>query len=212
TLGETGTRLGLHLVKEFIDINKGSLEVKSKQNKGSVFIVSLPVAQTPNHSKNIDYEFKTEKVIFNNIETDSLKGKSILIVDDNEELRNFLKLMLSGTLEIFEATNGKEGFKIAKESQPDIIITDMIMPVVNGLQFCHQIKNDSNTSHIPVVLLTSNTDEEGQIAAYEAGADTFLPKPINQKILFRVLLNLIINQENTKNKFAVSENILPEGV
>jgi ligand-binding sensor domain-containing protein/signal transduction histidine kinase/CheY-like chemotaxis protein/AraC-like DNA-binding protein len=212
TLGETGTRLGLHLVKEFIDINKGSLEVKSEQNKGSVFIVSLPVAQTPNHSKNIDYEFKTEKVIFNNIETDSLKGKSILIVDDNEELRNFLKLMLSGTLEIFEATNGKEGFKIAKESQPDIIITDMIMPVVNGLQFCHQIKNDSNTSHIPVVLLTSNTDEEGQIAAYEAGADTFLPKPINQKILFRVLLNLIINQENTKNKFAVSENILPEGV
>lgn len=212
TLGETGTRLGLHLVKEFIEINKGRLDVKSEQNEGSVFTIYLPKSETENSSKNIDYEFKAEKVIFNNIETDSLKGKSILIVDDNEDLRNFLKLMLSGTLEIFEACNGKEGFKIAKESQPDIIITDMIMPVVNGLRFCNQIKNDSNTSHIPVVLITSNTDEEGQIAAYEAGADSFIPKPINQKILFRVLLNLIIKQENAKNKFAVSENLLPEGV
>ncbi len=212
TLGETGTRLGLHLVQEFIDINKGTLKIESELNEGSTFTITLPKSDVKESAHTISYEFKADKISFSDSDINKLKGKRVLIVDDNAELRNFLKLILSGTFEIFEATNGRDALILAKENQPDIIITDMIMPVLNGLQFCEQIKSDKNTSHIPVVLLSSNSDDNGQLAAYEAGADTFLPKPINQRILFSVLLNLILKQESIKSKFATSETILPEGV
>ena len=218
TLGETGTRLGLHLIKEFIEINKGTINIESELGKGSAFSISLPKSVHKEPGLKMSYNgtgseiIGLEKISFQEEELGLLKGKRILIVDDNTEIRNFLKLLLSGTFEIFEARNGADGFQTAKESQPDLIITDMMMPVMNGLEFCQQIKGNYNTSHIPVVLLTSNTGEDGQLAAYEVGSDAFLAKPIHQRILFRVLLNLIINQESIKKKFAVSDDLLPDGI
>ncbi len=216
TSGETGTRLGLQLVKEFIQINKGSLAISSVKDQGSVFTISLPKSIS-NIKSNYELPksglvFTPEKVNFAQDDTGLLKGKRVLIVDDNEEIRNFVKLLLSGTFEIFEAGNGQEGLRIAREAQPDMIITDMMMPVMNGLEFCNCIKGDYSTSHIPIILITSNTGERGQLASYEAGSDAFLTKPINQKILFQVILNLIRNQENVKKRFSGSEDLLPEGI
>jgi|GEM_PF-409713 len=217
THGETGTRFGLQIVKEFLEINKGKLTIASEKGKGSIFTISLPKSQGNTGKNQIQYKpelttYGPEKVKFPQDHIGLLKGKRILIVDDNEEIRNFLKLLLSGTFEIFEAVNGKEGLKIALEAQPDMMITDMMMPVMNGLEFCNHIKADYNTSHIPVILITSDIGEHGQLASYEAGSDAFLTKPINQKILFQVILNLIKNQENAKKRFSGSEDLLPEGV
>ncbi|MCD0490545.1 response regulator [Pedobacter sp. MC2016-14] len=216
TSGETGTRLGLQLVKEFIQINKGSLDISSVKDVGSIFTITLPKSVGSTNS-NVDLPepglaFMPEKVNFAQEDAALLKGKRILIVDDNEEIRNFVKLLLSGTFEIFEAGNGEEGLKIATDAQPDMIITDMMMPVMNGLEFCNRMKGQYSTSHIPIILITSNTGERGQLASYEAGSDAFLTKPINQKILFRVILNLIRNQENVKKRFSGSEDLLPEGI
>ncbi|WP_442589713.1 hybrid sensor histidine kinase/response regulator transcription factor [Pedobacter sp. AW31-3R] len=217
TFGETGTRLGLQLIKEFIEINEGRLHIESEPHKGSAFTISLPdgggAQETTQLQQAVEIgKFGMEQINFQQEQAGLLTGKRILIVDDNDEIRNFLKLLLSGTFELFEAANGKEGLKIATEAQPDLIITDMMMPVMNGLEFCNTIKSDYNTSHIPVVLLTSNTGEVGQLASYEAGSDAFLTKPINQKILFHVLLNLIKNQENAKKRFSGAEELLPEGI
>lgn len=217
TSGETGTRLGLQIVKEFIEINKGTLSIESEKNKGTIFTISLPkhqgrVGEEQQQYISEEHTIGLDKINFSQDTINLLKGKTILIVDDDEEVRNFVKLLLAGIFEIFEAANGKEGLKVALDIQPDMIITDMMMPIMSGLEFCHQIKGDYNTSHIPVILITSNTGDQGQLASYKAGSDAFLTKPINHKILFQIILNLFKNQENAKKRFTGSDGLFSEDI
>ncbi|HTJ49969.1 MAG TPA: DNA-binding response regulator, partial [Cyclobacteriaceae bacterium] len=148
-------------------------------------------------------EFPIEKLI-------KIKGRKILIVDDNRELRNYLNLILSGTFEIFEAENGQEGLKTALEIQPAAILSDLVMPVMNGIEFCKAIKNSTATSHIPVVLLTSASQEESQLPGYQAGADVYLNKPVKKELLIHVILNLLQNQEKIHER--MRESILDKNI
>jgi YesN/AraC family two-component response regulator len=120
-----------------------------------------------------------------------------------------LRLLLSSTCEISEAENGVMGLEVAAEFQPSIIISDMIMPEMNGLAFCEKIKKDTLTSHIPVILLTSQTEDAHQLSGYEAGADVYLTKPIKAAILFQVIHNIILAQERIHEKYAASQDIYP---
>ncbi|WP_256011456.1 hybrid sensor histidine kinase/response regulator transcription factor [Desertivirga xinjiangensis] len=226
TAGETGTGLGLQICKDFIKANQGILSIQSIPGKGSMFIISLPKSSksvSPQETslsgqqKTVTAITETEQINSADIEytlppgqRQVLKGKRILIVDDNPQIRNYLKLLLSGVFEIFEAQDGLDGIKTASDCQPDLIISDLIMPVMNGLEFCHKMKTNILTSHIPLLMLTGESNQESQISGYEAGADIYITKPINTQILFRVIYNLIHNQENVKRKYTLADQLIPE--
>jgi ligand-binding sensor domain-containing protein/signal transduction histidine kinase/CheY-like chemotaxis protein/AraC-like DNA-binding protein len=208
TAGERGTGLGLVITHDFIEANKGKINVESEPGKGTTFHLALPksISSIKVRPKRQDLSpppldiweaLPMEKLV-------KIKGKKILIVDDNRELRSYLKLLLSETFEIFEAENGKEGMVVALEAQPTAIISDVIMPNINGIQFCKDIKSTTATSHISVILLTSVTEEKGQLEGYEAGADAYLSKPVRKEILIQVILNLIQNQEKLRDRMRES--------
>ncbi|EDM34405.1 two-component system sensor histidine kinase/response regulator, hybrid ('one-component system') [Pedobacter sp. BAL39] len=226
TAGETGTGLGLQICRDFIKRNQGQLKIESLPGRGSSVIITLPGASElsasalkdsalPFMSSLYTDETANEEAaeeLFPPQQKQLLKGKRILIVDDNREIRNYLKILLSGTFEIFEAEDGRDGIQKATENQPDLIITDLIMPVMDGLEFCHRTKNNLLTSHVPVLMLTGESNQESQISSYESGADIYINKPINNKILLRVIYNLIHNRENVKRKYTVSEELIPENL
>ncbi len=217
TAGETGTGLGLVITKEFVEANKGKLKLISSRGIGSEFFVHLPqsiVAVEAHEGSEIPFnvfgnkvahEFPLEKLV-------KLKGKRLLIVDDNRELRYYLRRDLSGTFEIFEAGDGNEGLKMALEVQPTVIITDMIMPVMDGEKFCKELKALPATSHIPVILLTNQSYEEGQAIGYRAGADVYLTKPAGKELLFQVIYNFLRTQEKMHRLFLNTGNYFPDDV
>lgn len=221
TAGESGTGLGLVITQEFIEANQGRIKVSSEKGQGSVFSFSLPKSaataeqlQAPDTQDQESGSTAFEKVV-EDFPMDKLlkvKGKRILIIDDNKELRTYLRLNLSDTFEIFEAENGNEGLKMALDIQPTVIITDMMMPVMNGEQFCREVKSLPTTSHIPVILLTSQPHEEGQLSGYGAGADVYLMKPVKKELLFQLIYNLIQNQEKIHQRIMDSNSFYPDDV
>jgi len=225
TAGETGTGLGLQICRDFIKANSGEIAIASVPGKGTTITITL-VRSTENaasasvavyepesdSSNGNDTSFVEIERLLPEVQKQVLKGKRILIVEDNQEIRNYLKALLAGIFEIFEAENGLVGIRIAKEAQPDLIISDLIMPVMNGLEFCNLIKSNVITSHIPVLLLTGETAEDSQVSGYEAGADIYLTKPVNKQILFRVIFNFIRNLENIRSRYAVTDQLIPENL
>jgi signal transduction histidine kinase/ligand-binding sensor domain-containing protein/CheY-like chemotaxis protein/AraC-like DNA-binding protein len=217
TAGEKGTGLGLVIAREFIEINKGLITVESDPGFGTSFYITLPrhsattkpmrrvhrptaptkEKQTPDYWEALP----TEKLL-------KVKGKKILIIDDNAELRTYLKLLLSGTFEIYEAVNGEEGRLRAMEVQPTAIVTDLIMPVMNGIELCREIKNTVATCHIPVIVLTSQWEEQSQLSGYGAGADIYLTKPVKKDLFLQIIFNLITNQEKLRQK--IRETLLTD--
>lgn len=218
TSGETGTGLGLVVCKEFVEANKGTLTLTSVHGSGSEFFIHLPksfiaiepgsgteLPSGPGEEKKRIISFPEEKLI-------KLRGRRILIVDDNMELRHHLRRDLSATFEIFEAENGNEGLKAALEIQPTVVITDLIMPVMDGERFCRELKTLPATSHIPVILLTNKTYDEGQLRGYGAGADIYLTKPAKQALLLQVIYNFLRAQENIHQKILNSSSYFPDDV
>ncbi|MBL4677012.1 MAG: response regulator, partial [Mucilaginibacter sp.] len=165
TAGETGTGLGLQICRDFVQANNGRMQIISTPGKGSVISVTLAKALSNEIMGSAIDELTVNEVasaefdehlhLLPDAKRQILKGKRILIVDDNQEMRNYLKALLAGVFEIFEADNGVNGLRTARETQPELIITDLIMPVMNGLEFCNTLKSDVQTSHLPVLLLTS---------------------------------------------------------
>ncbi|MES1217787.1 MAG: response regulator, partial [Bacteroidota bacterium] len=219
TAGEKGTGLGLVIAKEFIELNNGSILVESTQGKGSSFYVQLPAIDSEHQM--IDDKITGSSILRSKAKFDfqetipverlfKIRGKKILIVDDNAEVRLYLKLILSDSFELFETSNGKDALKIALEIVPAIIISDVLMPDMNGFEFCRAVKQDTAISHIPVVFLTSQWDVTMQSGGYEAGADIYLTKPVKKELLVQVILNLLQNQERQRDK--IVESIMSDGI
>lgn len=124
---------------------------------------------------------------------------TILIVDDNEDIRSYLRVLLAGQYYVIEASDGQNGLRLAKESVPDLIVSDVMMPVMDGLTFCSKIKEDEVTSHIPVILLTARSDESQRIEGYEHGADAYITKPFNDHLLLVRISNLLQARRQRKN-------------
>lgn len=124
---------------------------------------------------------------------------TILIVDDNEDIRSYLRVLLAGQYYVIEASDGQNGLRLAKESVPDLIVSDVMMPVMDGLTFCSKIKEDEVTSHIPVVLLTARSEESQRIEGYEHGADAYITKPFNDHLLLVRISNLLQARRQKKN-------------
>ncbi|MDG1038922.1 MAG: two-component regulator propeller domain-containing protein [Polaribacter sp.] len=209
-----GTGIGLEVVKSFVYLHKGEIKVESKLGSGTTFKILLPIGKEHYREDQIIYnQDKKEQVKENFLSIQSLqeatqpertnlaKTKTVLVVEDNVELINYLKNELSIDYKVFIANNGKEGVAVAKEVLPDAIITDVVMPKMDGFEFCKTIKNDASTSHIPLLMLTARTTIENRIEGIENGADAYMVKPFDLKLLKLRLSQLITSRQLIFDKY-----------
>ncbi|MEM9687011.1 MAG: response regulator, partial [Bacteroidota bacterium] len=220
-----GTGVGLEVVRSFVTLHSGKIEVNSTLNVGTTFsvilplgkahfkpdeIVSVPKNKTKILKESSIYPAIKEKDNDVTINPDTPMTHKLLIVEDNTELRNYLKKELSNHYKIYTATNGNEGLRVAKEETPDIIITDVIMPEMNGFDFCIHIKKDLKTSHIPLLMLTAKTTTNDRLEGIDAGADAYMVKPFDMRVLKSRLLQLLTSRQMLFNKYfnAVSDTTI----
>lgn len=209
-----GSGIGLSLTKEFVQLHKGKIYVESEPGEGSTFKIVLPILSDPageSSHTHASYEKLDEHLKYEE-ETQS-SGKSnkalVLLVEDNDDFRFYLKDNLSNKYSIIEAANGKEGLKQAIANLPDLIVSDIMMPEMDGLELCQQLKNEITTSHIPVILLTARMSEQKRTEGYETGADEYITKPFSFEILESRMKNLILQRERIKNSFQKHFKIEP---
>lgn len=190
-----GSGLGLAIAKELVELHGGSISVSSKLNSGTSFSIRLPIDEI------ILNPAEAEQSIIPEI-TDGGEDKSmILIVEDNNEVRNYIKENLEKNYRIDEAVNGEDGIYKAIEKIPDLIITDVMMPKVDGFELCTKLKKDRRTSHIPIVMLTAKADEQNKLDGLQIGADEFLAKPFSPRELEIRVGNLIHIRQLLREKY-----------
>lgn len=200
--GLSGSGIGLHLSKEYIELHKGKIWVEDSQFGGCKMVFSLPlpdegeealIEELENARNNEDEDIKEYKEISNS------NMPKLLIVDDNNDFRTFLCTCMQNRFEVIQAENGEKAFEIAVNEIPDMIISDVMMPVMDGIQLCKKLKNDVRTSHIPLILLTAKTAEESQIDGLKSGADDYISKPFNIDVLYIKMKNLIESREKMQS-------------
>ncbi len=205
----SGSGLGLAFTKELVKLLKGKIGVKSTLNKGSIFTVSLPI--TNNGQRGHEHLLKefglTEHSSIPRKKTNNKPKENkneklvLLIVEDNKDVKQYLKSILSSEYHIEFSENGKEGFEKAIDIIPDLVISDVMMPVMDGLTFCEKLKSDLITSHIPVVILTARADIDSKMEGLNAGADAYLAKPFNKKELFVRIEKLIELRKSLQERY-----------
>lgn len=199
-----GSGIGLSLAKAFVELHGGAISAKSVVNKGSVFTVTLPVrhiAATTSDAGKVIAETDAEAEL-SAIESGRSfdEGKPIvLIIDDNRDIQKLVGELLTADYNIISASNGKEGIRMAARYTPDLIICDVMMPVMDGLECCRRVKGEISTSHIPVLMLTACTMDEQRVQGYDSGADGYLSKPFNSSVLKSRCAALIENRKRIKN-------------
>lgn len=199
-----GSGIGLSLAKAFVELHGGRISVESTVNKGSVFSVVLPikhVAETTTVSEKVigDGDAEAElDIIEGNLAFDDNKPV-VLVIDDNRDIQKLVGELLCAEYNIITAPNGKEGVKMAAKYVPDLIICDVMMPVMDGLECCRHIKNEVSTSHIPVLMLTACSMDEQRVQGYDSGADGYLSKPFNSSVLKSRCSSLILNRKRIKD-------------
>lgn len=209
-----GTGIGLEVVRSFVELHKGKIDVDSVVNEGTTFAVTLPLGKAHFKEGEVvsgeeDSEVLLKTKFISNVHNQNLeeqmeeeqKSNRLLIVEDNTELRNYLKTELSNHYKVYEAKNGSEGLEIAKKEAPDIIITDVIMPEMDGFEFCSRIKKDIKTSHIPILMLTAKTMEDDKLKGIESGADVYLNKPFDMRVLKSYLTQMLTIRQILFNKY-----------
>jgi len=215
-----GTGIGLHMALEYTRMHKGNISVKSKIGSGSVFTINFPLAEGTDRSPEgtealkLNLPVKPTEELKEEYVTHLEKDRTvtILIVEDNYELRNFLKNLLISDYRIITAPNGKQGLETALTIIPDLVITDVMMPQMDGFEVCRQLKNDIHTSHIPVILLTALNEPEKQIGGLKTGADAYLTKPFDENVLLAQVENLIWSRVKLRKVFAVSDSDWASGM
>ncbi len=213
-----GTGIGLALVKSFVELHNGKVEVKSEPNLETCFDIYLPVIQADFNS-NSEVSPAIHKKSFRNIkiteDSENLSAKQncglrILIVEDEEDIRNYILEELSSDYKVLSANNGEEGLLIANETIPDLIITDVMMPVLSGIELCKKLKNQVITSHIPIIILSAKTETSQQIEGLEMGADVYMIKPFNIDILKVQVQRLISFKQAIYSKYLHETTLIPE--
>ena len=199
-----GTGIGLAIVKAFTELHHGEVSATSIEGKGSTFTIHIPVRQKgevtnqstekieqlvePSSAEEVPNQARHIDELIQPYQTDK---PEVLIIDDNIDIRTYLRSVLSEKYNVSEAANGKAGLELARKIVPDIVLSDIMMPVMDGLAFCQQLKTDKAISHIPVILLTARSLDEQRAEGYEHGADAYLSKPFSLRLLLSRIDNLI---------------------
>ena len=216
----SGTGIGLHMASEYIRLHHGNIHLESNPNEGSTFTINFPVSyEMILNQKNIAENTIIEESINNSLDqpkvinnTEKLIHETILIVEDNFELRTYLKNILRTNYRIVTAPNGKQGVETALTVLPDLVISDVMMPLMDGFEVCNKLKNNVLTSHIPIILLTALSDTEKKIGGYSSGADAYVTKPFDEKILLAQIENLIRSRAKLREVFTVSDSEWASGM
>ena len=225
----SGTGIGLALVKSFVELHHGEARVESEPGKGSDFIVVIPrkqegdsqvihndvdiVDNSANASASASTNVVDESVLQYIDDGDRSRGKvqqlvsentnrpTVLVIDDNTDIRQYERTLLQDEYVVLEAADGKEGLAVALKEVPDLVICDVMMPVMDGLEFTKQLKTNTATSHIPVIMLTAKNLEEHRAEGYEHGADSYITKPFHSKVLLARIENLLRQRQLLKNLY-----------
>ncbi len=215
-----GTGIGLALVKELIDVLNGKISVESQAGKGTVFTVVLPLVPVSTHSspekelpqprsvlngKNHDTPpalFERETSVKRRDSTQETELPLLLVVEDNPDLRAYIRSIFEASYQIMEASDGEEGLQKAFEHVPDVVVCDLMMPRLDGLGFCKELKTDIRTNHIPVVMLTAKATPDDRIEGFKLGADEYLSKPFNREELEIRVRNLLLQRQALRLKYA----------
>ena len=211
-----GTGIGLALSKGIVELHKGRIEVSSNQTSGTTFTIALKLGNAHFTAEQIETEepkeeeaaviveskFMVEQQVLDDTVKERIKGAKVLIVEDNDSLREMLAGLFEPYYEIITAADGEEGLKEARDRMPDLIISDVVMPKMTGIELCKQIKQDFETCHIPVVLLTARTAIEHTIEGLRIGADDSITKPFNVNLLISRCNNLVNSRIVLQEKFS----------
>lgn len=211
TSWQAGSGIGLALTKELVLLHNGTITVQSEVGKGACFTVFLPV------NENVTADSEDEDTIVDTVyleEPENLFDEHIssdlpllLVVDDNADIRNYIEMNLSSSYRVVKAPNGSKGLETAMEIIPDIIISDVMMPEMDGLEMCRRLKLDERTSHIPVILLTARQSDESRVEGYETGADAYLTKPFSSVVLQAQVQNLLDQRQRLRELFQKGTDI-----
>ncbi|MGI0107307.1 hybrid sensor histidine kinase/response regulator transcription factor [Salinimicrobium sp. WS361] len=202
----SGSGIGLSLVKELIELHKGTIEVESEPGKGSVFSLSIPlqkieipeIAEVGGTSSENFLDKTSGKEVLGG-ETNDIP--TLLIIEDDQSLLTYLTKSFNRSFKVFTATNGQDGWKKALSVQPDVIISDWSMPLMDGAELCAKIRNDARTRHIPFVLLTAHGDEESILSGLKTGVSDYIVKPFNFEVLYSRIQNLISQRKSLQQTY-----------
>ena len=226
-----GSGIGLSLVQRLVELHHGRIELDSEEGKGSTFSVYLPQdiniykssELASNDAKNEEdqvystnskemYFIDTEKVENETIETGDKTRGTILIVEDNNEIRHYLSSGLAELFNTLEAGNGEEALEKLKENEVDIIVTDVMMPVMDGIKLCKNVKQNIRTCHIPVIILSAKSETKDQMEGLQMGADDYIPKPFSLAILTTKIQNMMRTRRRMLERYSKSLEVEPEKI
>lgn len=219
-VNHAGSGIGLALAKAFVELHGGEITVDSVEGKGTVFTVDIPMTVVEEPSADLVQEPRiTQQTVVEELEDMETEEQipdenkeCILIIDDNADVRDYVKSLLKEEYTVIEAPDGRAGLKKAMKYVPDAIICDVMMPVMDGLECCRKLKTELQTSHIPVMLLTACSLDEQRIQGFECGADSYISKPFNSKLLLVRLRNLMDNHKRLKQFFGDKTTLSKESV
>lgn len=219
-VNHAGSGIGLALAKAFVELHGGEITADSVEGKGTVFTVDIPMTVVEEPSADLVQEPRiTQQTVVEELEDMETEEQipdenkeCILIIDDNADVRDYVKSLLKEEYTVIEAPDGRAGLKKAMKYVPDAIICDVMMPVIDGLECCRKLKTELQTSHIPVMLLTACSLDEQRIQGFECGADSYISKPFNSKLLLVRLRNLMDNHKRLKQFFGDKTTLSKESV
>jgi signal transduction histidine kinase/ligand-binding sensor domain-containing protein/DNA-binding response OmpR family regulator len=204
---QTGTGVGLHIVSEYVKLHQGDIGVESQLGKGSVFTVTIPAKQhlqdeiiNQNLPGSINPEVHTQEEEAA-VEEHRKKLPLMLIVDDNEDFRNFISALFIESYRILKAEDGVMAFQMILDKMPDLIISDVMMPKMDGFELCKKVKQDIRISHIPIILLTAKAGDENKYRGLESGAEDYIAKPFNMEMLSLKVARIVERQKKTREQF-----------
>jgi signal transduction histidine kinase/DNA-binding response OmpR family regulator len=222
---DQGTGIGLSLVHELVKLYRGEILVDSEKGRGALFSVRLPYKQSGFTPEDLSHSLQKPHALsltasdsipleepLEEATTEDNGQPLVLIVEDNYDLRNFIADTLSESYRIILAEHGKKGLETAIAETPDLIISDVLMPEMNGFELSERLKNDQRTSHIPIILLTAKAGQAHKLKGLETGADDYLTKPFDQKELLLRARNLIARSEQLREKYAGKMNLQPSEI
>ena len=217
---QAGTGIGLALVRAFVEMHGGNIMAHSNE-KGTTFTVTLPKRDVSQYHPAVPTLPADEEDIASTlVDADIPTGEgmteddcpTVLVIDDNADIRHYVKALLSKEYRVLDAADGAAGIRLAMKYVPDVIISDVMMPGMDGLECCRRLKGELQTCHIPVILLTACSLDEQRIQGYDGGADSYISKPFNSQLLLSRIRNLITNHRQLKQFFGDSQSIEKESI
>jgi len=219
-----GTGIGLALARELAHIHRGTIQVFSEPGQGSIFTVRLPLGKNSlsedeivdalpvRHNANERVDLAEANVMLAPVPEHSDDKHLVLIVEDHIDMQNYLVSSLSDEYRLTVAKNGEEGIESAQQEQPDLIVSDLMMPRVDGMSLVRQVKADERTSHIPIILLTAKADSGARLEGIETGVDDYVAKPFDAEELKARIRNLIVNRQRLREKFSAAKILRPNEI